>query len=200
MKNKDNIIDIDTEMDIGTKLRSFKKDKRKKIKTIERQGKFSSSTFYGACETLPLDFDFQVENKRVCDKNLPLLKLINAECAMDALNHIEDIFIRLLNNGYACEIIFDTLTSGSVNLKFSKAFFKKEKDIFSVLLWIASNYGTYEFHSDKRQLCFADDIFSNVNSLTIVLTPFSKIAQWPDGENMVCALRDLMKKVSHHGV
>jgi hypothetical protein len=106
----------------------------------------------------------------------------------------------MIINGYECNALTDVINSSSTTLKFFLDLQKNKEATHSDMEWIAANYETYVFYSDTKKWCFADEIFFDQKSLFIALTPFSKIALWIDGENLVCALRDLLMKVLHHVV
>jgi hypothetical protein len=160
--------------------------------------KLTSSTRTELCDPLSINFEFKLENQKTCDENHSTSIKRTTECGMDVLNHLEDLYLRMINNGYVFNLMFDNTNSGSAIIKFSKALTRKVENFNSDIERIAADYTTYGFYSGVKQFRFSDNIFSDEYSFTIVFKSFSKIAQWPNGENLVCALRDLLMKVSHH--
>jgi hypothetical protein len=169
------------------------------MKIIDMPTTWPSSTCSKQVNSLSPNSEFQIGSQNIFQENHLGFNVRPFESGMDLLNHLEDIYLRMINNGYLCNVTLDTKNSSNTILKFSRTNSKNEKNAHTDLARVAINHRVYCFHIEAKQFVLTEDVFVEENSFTVVLKSFLKIARWPDGANLVCALHSLLMKLLNHG-
>ncbi len=119
-----------------------------------------------------------------------------AHDALEVLNRIEDIFLRLIKSRHQCKVTLASAADKSSLLEMSESARQKNSAGDSDLYGRVTDRDSYRWWSDRRQYSFVDVIYFEANTVHIVLTSFKKIACWPGGDTLIYELRDLLIRIS----
>lgn len=120
----------------------------------------------------------------------------NDECGLEVLSKIEDAFIRLTNRCYVCSTFIPKITTDSATLNLSHTAQDDDGEVIQLEIF-ALNSQSYTWYQEGRLYTFVENIKVEKTTFQIEFKSFRNIAHFPDGENLVCRLRDILMRLSN---
>lgn len=118
------------------------------------------------------------------------------ECGMEVLSQIEDAFIRLSNLCYVCSTYIPKSMTDSATLNISCTARDVDGDCMQLELFSLDSQ-SYSWHQGERLYTFVETIEVEKSTFQIEFKSYGQIANFPDGENLVCRLRDFLMRISN---
>jgi hypothetical protein len=118
------------------------------------------------------------------------------ECGLEVLSQVEDAFIRLTNLCYASSTHIPISMTDSATLHMSYTARDDDAECMQLELF-ALDSQSYSWHHEERLYTFVEKIEVEKSTFQVEFMSYGKIAHFPDGENLVCRLRDILMRLSN---
>jgi hypothetical protein len=136
--------------------------------------------------------DFEGQTEGFKHQGSDKLEPCDAQDGLEVISRLEDIYLRLIHGGYTFSGNHPVSVYHYASLQFVRPVGYQLVDAMSHIESLAVAQSSYVWRHNERSLDFSHDIRCEINTFCIALTPFDKIACWPEGDILVCGLRDLM--------